>query len=103
MSKRLKVRPIEKDFAQAYARLHFGKWEELKALATQVAAERMIEANQTEQRRLIAASAGLTGAAYLKNSDAITRAFAEHDELLDIAYPKSTEEAIARRLGEVKP
>jgi hypothetical protein len=78
--------------------MHFSKWSALKALATQIAAERMIKANQAEQQRLIAEAEGLTGAAWRKNSDAITRVFAEHDELLDIAYPGSTEEAIAHAL-----
>jgi hypothetical protein len=87
------VKHTEADLAQAYHEQHFRGWDKLKARATQIAAERALKANSAKTDRLIAESEtidistreGLT--AYLRNADKITAAFAEHDELLDAAFP----------------
>ncbi len=69
-------------------------WERLSESAQRVAFERLINENQAEQKRLIAENEALDTstlegrAEYLKRSDRLTRVFAEHDKLLELAYPR---------------
>ena len=70
------------------------RWERIQQRARHNVARRLLEENQAEQRRLIAESDALDTstmagmAAYLKRSDRLTRVFAEHDKLLELAYPR---------------
>lgn len=98
----MKVRPTDADYRDASARLGYS-WRRTKALALQVAVERMLQENQREQMRLIALSESQKGnlTEYLATQDRLTAVFDVHGKLMDIAYPRT---AVARKdTGEIEP
>lgn len=92
------VRLTEADYRAGVQRVHFkSSWDRVKTEARSHALERLIEKNRKATDAAMDASPRLTGVQWLRNSDELTRLFAEHDELMDLAYPESTKAAIAAR------
>jgi hypothetical protein len=93
----ISIVPTDADYEACLKRMFLTPtWREIKERAIQTAAERMIEENQAEQRRLIAENQDLRyedgGAArvkWLENQDCLTTLFAEHEVLLRAAYPEA--------------
>jgi hypothetical protein len=79
------------DYREAYLRQHFvNGWDRIEADARCIAAERALKENARKTDEAIKACEAMPlGPGYLKAHDRITALFKEHDELLDIAFPKS--------------
>lgn len=89
----MKVRIAEQDYRKAFCRTAFPEaWARLKKEARFHAIERMIAKNSDDLDAAMAKSKSLTGPAWLANSETITRLFAEHDELVEMAFPTTTPE-----------
>lgn len=87
----MKIRVTEADLREAYTRRHLRGWAALKAEAQSIAAQRLLEENGAETRRLIELVKEKTGAEWYSIQDRITELFSEHDVLIDIAYPRGAE------------
>jgi hypothetical protein len=93
----MKIKPKEEDFIAAMRCRHIdaaAAWANFRNEAMRYAAERMLAENQEATKAALAESAGLLPltaekiARYLAVQDRITGLFAEHEELLDVAFPK---------------
>lgn len=87
----MRIRVTVADFCEAIEyEWGKGKRQRMEASAHHVACLRLLQENSRKTDEAMARSEGLTGAAWLANSDEITRLFAEHDALSDEAFPGST-------------
>ena len=89
-------KPSDDDFRQACANECLGVWDKIKARAREAQLRRLLDENQKLQQQLCVEGERLTATPgpdarveWLKNSAAITKAFAEHDSLIRLAYPET--------------
>ena len=80
------------DYQTAYKRRHLKGWEELEAQAHVIAYERRLEENMREQSELCERMKTLTGAAWWAVQKRFDELMAEHDALLDAAFPRGTKD-----------
>ena len=88
----------EGDYRTAALRtMHREQWDRIVRYARGCAVDRLIRANRAAANAAVEKSRGLSGAAWSRNADEITRLadeiprlFAEWDELMDVAYPSTS-------------
>lgn len=91
----MKIVPKEEDYFAAFCSM-CGPWrlEEFRERLRRATAERLLKENRARQEALLTVvgvppTRACDRDAWMKASDELTEVFAEHDELLDIAYPRS--------------
>lgn len=87
----MKITITDEDYQAALHSFTLLRWDRVKAKAREKAAERLLQRNREATDMAMKRAEADRGnvAAFLRHQDEITRLFAEHDALLDIAFPPS--------------